>query len=427
MRRHREREVTFEVQRSWQMPELGRLVPGGGVVEGSADELRAVYYDTNRRMLQRLGVTLRRRTGGPDAGWHLKVPEGQARIEFQSRARGEKMPESLTRRLAGVLSGEDLREVATITTTRRASRLLDNDGVLLAEVADDEVVAAGVGETATVQQWREVEVELGSAGSEELLTTITKAFREAGAHPAPAQRKLDRLFEPDVTEPLRRAVNTAVAAYLQNQCRAILLGDIALRDRPEPEAVHKTRVGIRRLRSTLRSFGPAVTLSPEALTTLDDNLRWLAALLSPIRDGDILARRLTAEVAELPPERVLGPVVIEIEEALATERAAAIRKWRQARRDQRYTMLVTTLTGWLTEVPLAQEQVDGHVVLKKAQRKVKRRLKLAAEDPDQLHGARKAAKRLRYAAELLDELVPKAGKIAKAQRSGRPYSVTTKT
>ena len=101
--------------------------------------------------------------------------------------------------------------------------------------------------------------------------------------------------------------------------------------------MHKTRVGTRRLRSTLRNFGPALTSSPEALSALDDNLRWLAALLSPIRDGDILARRLKAEVAELPPERVLGPVVIEIEETLATERAAAIREWQQARSDERYT------------------------------------------------------------------------------------------
>ena len=123
--------------------------------------------------------------------------------------------------------------------------------------------------------------------------------------------------------------------------------------------MHKTRVGDRRLRSTLRNFGPALTSSPEALSALDDNLRWLAALLSPIRDGDILARRLKAEVAELPPERVLGPVVIEIEETLATERAAAIREWQQARSDQRYTMTMATLAGWLVEVPLAEDQLDG--------------------------------------------------------------------
>ena len=34
----------------------------------------------------------------------------------------------------------------------------------------------------------------------------------------------------------------------------------------------------------------------------------------------------------------------------------------------------------------------------------------------QLHRARKSVKRLRYAGELLDDLVPKAGKIAKAAK-----------
>ncbi|HLL61838.1 MAG TPA: CYTH and CHAD domain-containing protein [Propionibacteriaceae bacterium] len=416
MRRYREREVTFEVKRSWQMPDLSRLAPGGGVVAGSPDELRAVYYDTRQRTLQRLGVTLRRRTGGSDAGWHLKVAAGPARIEYQSQAKSDRVPESLTRRLAGVLAGQELREVATITTTRCASRLLDDQGALLAEVADDRVFGAGIGEVATLERWREVEVELGPAGSEAMLAKITKAFRKADARPAPLQRKLDRLFARNATLPGPRTVNQAVAAYLQEQCREILLGDIALRDRPDPEAVHKTRVATRRLRSTLRNFGRALTLSPESRGELDDNLRWLATLLSPIRDGDILARRLTAEVAALPPEHVLGPVVREIEETLAAERSAAVQVWHQAWSDERYPVLMRTLADWLVAVPLAEEPVNGRTVLRKAQRKADRRLRTAGDDARQLHRARKTVKRLRYAAELLDDLAPKADRTAKAAK-----------
>ena len=143
LRRHREREITFEVKRSWRMPDLSRLTPGDGAVETSTDELRAIYYDTRDRTLQRLGVTLRRRTGGADAGWHLKVADGPARMEFQSQARSQRVPESLSRRVAGVLAGQELAEVATITTTRCATRLLDEQGQLLAEVADDRVIRRG--------------------------------------------------------------------------------------------------------------------------------------------------------------------------------------------------------------------------------------------------------------------------------------------
>jgi CHAD domain-containing protein len=249
-----------------------------------------------------------------------------------------------------------------------------------------------------------------------MLAKITKAFRKADARPAPLQRKLDRLFARNATLPGPRTVNQAVAAYLQEQCREILLGDIALRDRPDPEAVHKTRVATRRLRSTLRNFGRALTLSPESRGELDDNLRWLATLLSPIRDGDILARRLTAEVAALPPEHVLGPVVREIEETLAAERAAAVQVWHQAWSDERYPVLMRTLADWLVAVPLAEEPVNGRTVLRKAQRKADRRLRTAGDDARQLHRARKTVKRLRYAAELLDDLAPKADRTAKAAK-----------
>ena len=55
-------------------------------------------------------------------------------------------------------------------------------------------------------------------------------------------------------------------------------------------------------------------------------------------------------------------------------------------------------------------------MLDKARRKAGRRLKRAGDDVQQLHQARKSVKRLRYAGELLADLVPKAGKFAKAAK-----------
>lgn len=414
--------MTFAVKQSWRMPDLAGLVPAGGAVEDVTDELEAVYYDTPPATLRRLGITLRRRTGGSDAGWHLKVTEGATRTEFQSRARTARVPEPLTRRLAGIIDGQELSPVGTIATTRHATRLLDPEGTLLAEVADDQVNAVAVGNGDEPDHWREVEVELGPGGDEALLRRITKLFAKADAAPAPVQRKLDRLLGPFTAgaedgardrgkkKAGTRSAHRAVAAYVQDQAREILLGDVALRDRPKPETVHRTRVAIRRLRSTLRTFRPAFALDDEAAARLDQDLRWLAGLLGPIRDGDILARRLAVEVAELPPERVLGPVVREIEETLAAERSAAIEAWQAAGTDERYRALVATLTGWLVEVPLGDTRVDGQAVLDGARRTAERRRRRAQGDPEALHQARKAAKRMRYAAELLDGVVPKAAK-----------------
>ena len=48
--------------------------------------LDAVYFDTPGKDLARNRITLRRRTGGPDAGWHLKLPEGTRRPHRDPRA-----------------------------------------------------------------------------------------------------------------------------------------------------------------------------------------------------------------------------------------------------------------------------------------------------------------------------------------------------
>ncbi|MFB8242316.1 CYTH domain-containing protein [Kitasatospora purpeofusca] len=37
-------------------------------------DLDALYYDTPDLRLLRRGITLRRRSGGGDAGWHVKLP-----------------------------------------------------------------------------------------------------------------------------------------------------------------------------------------------------------------------------------------------------------------------------------------------------------------------------------------------------------------
>lgn len=56
---------------------LPDLTGTAGITEVRAEgtvRLDAVYYDTPDRRLAAAGLTLRRRTGGHDAGWHLKLP-----------------------------------------------------------------------------------------------------------------------------------------------------------------------------------------------------------------------------------------------------------------------------------------------------------------------------------------------------------------
>lgn len=87
---HLEVEKKYAADDFFELPSLTDLVAGvadgrgavvdagSPVVEGEAvsQRLAATYFDTADLRLAAAGLTLRRRTGGDDAGWHLKVPAG---------------------------------------------------------------------------------------------------------------------------------------------------------------------------------------------------------------------------------------------------------------------------------------------------------------------------------------------------------------
>ena len=71
---HAEIERKFELGDASRPPDLVGIGGVDRVGEPVASELEATYYDTPDLRLARHGATLRRRTGGHDAGWHLKLP-----------------------------------------------------------------------------------------------------------------------------------------------------------------------------------------------------------------------------------------------------------------------------------------------------------------------------------------------------------------
>ena len=95
-----------------------------------------------------------------------------------------------------------------------------------------------------------------------------------------------------------------------------------------PEGVHQLRVALRRLRSVLKAFRPAVR--GPALEGLDEDLKALARRLGPARDWDVFLAGLSAEAAA-----ALG----EDRRLLALKRAAT------AKRDAAYGALRRELEG----------------------------------------------------------------------------------
>ena len=143
---------------------------------------------------------------------------------------------------------------------------------------------------------------------------------------------------------------------------------------------------------------------------LDNELSWYADVLGQVRDRDILSSRLTKQIAELPPVHLRGPVEAEITKTLATQRDAereeAVEELNEAIRTPRYQHLVQLLRGWRAAPPVTdaagKKAKTAVKYVDKAKKKADKRLRKADEDIDRLHRARKAMKRARYAAELVE-------------------------
>ncbi|REH44930.1 CHAD domain-containing protein [Kutzneria buriramensis] len=364
--------------------EVGLLagVKGVTVVGGGEDLLlEAVYHDTADLALARRGVTLRRRTGGDDAGWHLKLPlGGDSRDEIRVKD-AKRVPKELADLVLGLTRGEPLAPVAHIRTKRRRWELLGRDGEVAAEVVQDDVVAQTLGESAEVMTWREVEVELVAGGSD-VFDAVESRLGKPSASPPKLMRLLgDRL--PKMPKPPNR-----ITAYVRKQVAEIIRQDARVRQDGE-DSVHRMRVASRRIRSVLQAY--------KGSRSLREELRWLGGVLGEARDLEVLHNHLAQEVDALPDELVIGNVRQRLTETFAPRQQTARAQVLEALRSKRYFTLLNRLDALAVRPAKAKRRL----------RKTAERVDRAWRDVDRargtLHDVRKAAKRARYAAEALDK------------------------
>ncbi|EFC83897.1 CYTH and CHAD domain-containing protein [Parafrankia sp. EUN1f] len=417
----REIERKYSVDPGFMLPKLAQ-VPGVSTARTRrAVTLEAIYHDTEDLRLARNRITLRRRTGGPDAGWHLKLPVAPgARDEIQRPLGGDgaPVPADLVDLVTAYLRGAALRPVARLVTLRTARRLRDDAGADLAEVVDDQVSATILGSAAGAQKWREIEVELG-AGDPALLDEVERVLLAAGAGRSASASKLAQVLGPALAEApgpdvpaaaakLRRRTpaGTVIRAYLIAQVETLLATDPRVR-LDAPDAVHRMRVACRRTRSTLRTFAPF--FPAELVAHLDGELRDLAGALSGARDAEVQIAYFTERLAELPAELVRGDAAAVVSGHLAADQNAAREEALAMLRSARYLQLLEDLIA-LVNAPLtgsarkpAEKILPGllHDADRRLTRKVARAgdLPIGLERDELLHSARKQAKRLRYAAE----------------------------
>ncbi|MEV0171832.1 CYTH and CHAD domain-containing protein [Streptomyces sp. NPDC050803] len=409
----REIERKYESDESG-LPDLTGVAGVAAVIDKGVAHLDATYYDTHDERLAASSITLRRRTGGSDAGWHLKFPVSPG-VRDEIR---EPLSDTVPRTLAGLVRSRvrdaELLPLVRLRSDRDVRDLVDAEGRLLAEVSVDAVRAERLGAGDGVQ-WTEIEVELADGGDPAVLDKIDKRLRKAGVRPSASASKLARALAETAPKKQRKSkpekapvtAGDHVLAYVRAQRDAIVALDPAVR-RDEYDSVHRMRVATRRMRSAFRSFGKVLDRS--VTDPIGEELKWLAGELGVDRDQEVLTERLTAALDELPRTLLSGPVRTRLRTWSHARSGGSRRRLIAVLDGKRYLELLGVLDALVADPPLLKaaagrpEKVIGKTVGKDfatLSGLVEQALGLPpGHDRDlALHEARKKAKRSRYSAE----------------------------
>ena len=469
--RYLEVERKFEVFESTVSPSFEGLASVSRVERSPSQHLDAVYFDTPGHDLAAHHVTLRRRTGGTDAGWHLKLPAGgeDARTEVraplgddsnadavpesdvgaaappESDVGAAAPPENLLDVVLAIVRDRPVVPVAHIATSRTVDTLYASDGTALAEFCDDDVVARAEDQESE-QRWREWEVELAGGADRDLLDRLTNRLLDAGAVRAGHGSKLARVLDGEAlhapdgddradtvephapVEPPADPVHRAVA----EQVEQLLVWDRAVRADAD-DSVHQMRVTTRKIRSLLQASEGAFGISDDAWIL--DELRQLAAVLGGARDAEVLAERYERALDELPSELVRGPVRQRLVDGAKKHYQTGLRRSLIAMRSPRYFRLLDALEALVAAEPPAPQpgQAPAQLSIGSAYKRVHKAAKAAAQAADAdrdeaLHRIRKGAKRLRYtAAATGDDKVSERAKTIQTLLGDHQDSVVSRT
>lgn len=447
-------ETKREIERKYEsddsgLPDLTGAAGVASVLDQGVAELDATYYDTSDLRLAAASITLRRRTGGSDAGWHLKLPVAVGVRDEIRAPLSDTVPDELAGLVRSRVREGQLVPVVRLRSARDVRLLLDAEGRLLAEASVDAVRADRLFGGEGRAQWTEIEVELADGGDPALLDKLDKRLRKAGVRPSKSASKLARALAETAPRKKRAKARTKAAAeaagagrkgsdrepvtagdhvlaYVRAQRDAILALDPAVRQDAE-DAVHDMRVATRRLRSTFRSFRKV--LDRGVTDPIGVELKWLAGELGVGRDQEVLAERLGAGLEDVPHTLVSGPVAERLQTWAKAQHHGSRSRLLGVLDSARYLTLLDALDAFVSDPPLrkAAEGKPAKVLAKAVRKdlgKVSDLVERAMAEPpgrdrdEGLHEARKKTKRTRYAAETATPAIGgRAKALAKSMKS----------
>jgi CHAD domain-containing protein len=200
-----------------------------------------------------------------------------------------------------------------------------------------------------------------------------------------------------------------VLAALAAQQQALQDADLLVRTE-QPDGVHDLRVAGRRLRSILAAYRPLFDRG--RIEPLRAELKWVGTELSGARDGQVALAWLRALAAAQPGELLVGPVLARLQQAEIKDAEAGRQAAERTLGSSRYGQLLDDLHALIDDPPFTDRAGEpaGPVLadaIRRTGKRLRRRIAAARDEAasGSLHEVRKAAKRVRYTAEVAQPLL----------------------
>ncbi len=403
---------------------------------GPAFTMLADYFDTDELTLFRWRITLRRREGGVDQGWHLKLPVVGGHAGDRDEVRldlSEHVPARLGDIVSPLIGEKPLKPQVIVETLRTPVSIVDAEGRMLAEVVDDRVTVRLPGQPEA--QFREIEVEAADAADPEsiaCMNAVVDRFLAAGGELGSSSKAASALGaraggECDVPEPRLPSSHVmavdVIRVAIASGVRALMLADVDVR-RDAPDAAHAMRVAARHLRAFLHTYGDFFDTGWR--DRMSEELAWVASELGAIRDTEVLLARLLDHAGALGDDdgtRVSEFLNARLGQRLQSARASAL----AALRSDRHQYLIEDLIDAASNpsaLPIAYSDYSESMprLASAAWHEFRNTVRgLDIDSPShEWHHARILAKRARYA---MDALAPLEGKPVK--RLAHALSIAT--
>jgi CHAD domain-containing protein len=382
-----ERELKLESPADFVLPPLE-----GEPLEGRL--FTSTYHDTPSRSLARAGITLRRRVENGLSSWQLKLPREDGRAEISAPGGPAGPPPEMRVLLLAHLRHGELEEVATLRTRRTGVRVGGSERPVADVTLDSVDILDG---HKALGGFVEVEIELVD-GDPADLEQLGRRLRKAGATRSDGRAKVMRVLDVADVKPLGAKASTLeqVRHLFAAQLRELERHDPGVRLRDDPEDLHRFRVATRRTRALIRATEP---LLGDTLAPLADELKWLAGVLGPARDLDVLLDNLRALAGTLGEDEPDADAIVAV---LDEEREQLHDAVLEALADGRYLRLLDRFAAAVAALPdLDAPEGLGPLAAAELRKLAKAARKLGSEPADdELHALRIRAKRARYAAEL---------------------------